>query len=86
MYPEMSVAQYRDYAKLRVEALNHALRDIPRERITLHCCWGSFHGPHKFDIPLEEIVDIIFSVKAKPLLDRGLEPGARARVGASSRT
>lgn len=64
MYPEFSVAQYRDYAKLRVAALNHALRDIPREKIVLHCCWGSFHGPHKFDIPLEEIVDIIFSVKA----------------------
>jgi len=64
MYPEMSVQEYRDYAKLRVEVLNHALRDIPRERITLHCCWGSFHGPHKYDIPLEHIADIIFSVKA----------------------
>jgi 5-methyltetrahydropteroyltriglutamate--homocysteine methyltransferase len=64
MYPEMSVAQYRDYAKLRVEVLNHALRDVPRDRITLHCCWGSFHGPHKYDIPLEDIVDIIFGVKA----------------------
>ena len=64
MYPEMSVEQYRSYAKLRAEALNHALRDIPREQITLHCCWGSFHGPHKHDIPLADIVDIIFSVKA----------------------
>lgn len=64
MYPEMSVAEYVDYAKLRVAVLNHALRDIPREKITLHCCWGSFHGPHKFDIPLEEIADVLFSVKA----------------------
>jgi 5-methyltetrahydropteroyltriglutamate--homocysteine methyltransferase len=64
MYPEMSVAEYRDYAMLRVRALNHALRDIPRERITLHCCWGSFHGPHKYDIPLDDIVDVVFSVKA----------------------
>jgi 5-methyltetrahydropteroyltriglutamate--homocysteine methyltransferase len=64
MYPEMSVREYRDYARLRVDVLNHALRDVPREKITLHCCWGSFHGPHKFDIPLEDIVDVIFSVKA----------------------
>jgi 5-methyltetrahydropteroyltriglutamate--homocysteine methyltransferase len=64
MYPEMSVAQYRKYAALRVEALNHALRNIPREKIRLHVCWGSFHGPHQADIPLADIVDIIFSVKA----------------------
>ena len=64
MYPDMTIEQYRDYAKLRVAVLNHALRDIPADKVTLHCCWGSFHGPHKFDIPLEHIADIIFSVKA----------------------
>jgi 5-methyltetrahydropteroyltriglutamate--homocysteine methyltransferase len=64
MFPDMSVADYRKYAKLRVEALNHALRDIPRETIRLHVCWGSFHGPHQADIPLKDIADIIFSVRA----------------------
>jgi 5-methyltetrahydropteroyltriglutamate--homocysteine methyltransferase len=64
MYPDMSVADYRKYATLRVDALNHALRDIPRERIRLHVCWGSFHGPHQHDIPLKDIVDIIFRVRA----------------------
>jgi 5-methyltetrahydropteroyltriglutamate--homocysteine methyltransferase len=64
MYPEMSVDDYRAYAQLRVAALNHALRNVPQEKITLHCCWGSFHGPHKFDIPLADITDVIFSVKA----------------------
>lgn len=64
MYPQMSVADYRKYAALRVEALNHALRDIPREKIRLHVCWGSAHGPHKHDVPLKDIVDIILSVKA----------------------
>ena len=64
MFPEMTVSDYRTYAKLRVEVLNHALHDIPPEKITLHCCWGSFHGPHRYDIPLEDIADIIFSVKA----------------------
>jgi len=64
MYPEMSVKDYRKYAMLRVDALNHALRDIPREKIRLHVCWGSFHGPHQNDIPLRDIIDIIFRVRA----------------------
>jgi 5-methyltetrahydropteroyltriglutamate--homocysteine methyltransferase len=65
MYPEMSVADYRKYATLRVEALNHALRDLPVDRIRFHTCWGSSHGPHRNDIPLREIVDLIVSVRAE---------------------
>ncbi|MGB5080488.1 MAG: cobalamin-independent methionine synthase II family protein [Burkholderiales bacterium] len=64
MYPEMSVRDYRKYATLRVDALNHALRGIPLEKIRLHVCWGSFHGPHQHDIALEHIIDIIFRVRA----------------------
>ena len=64
MYPDMSVREYRKYATLRVDAINHALRDIPREKVRLHVCWGSFHGPHRNDIPLEDIIDIIFRVRA----------------------
>jgi 5-methyltetrahydropteroyltriglutamate--homocysteine methyltransferase len=62
--PRMSVAEYRTYAAMRVEALNHALRDIPKEKVRLHVCWGSFHGPHHDDIPLKDIADIIFRVRA----------------------
>jgi 5-methyltetrahydropteroyltriglutamate--homocysteine methyltransferase len=65
MFPEMSVDDYRRYAALRVEALNHALRDIPEEQVRLHVCWGSGHGPHQNDIPLEHIVDLILRVKAQ---------------------
>ena len=64
MYPDMSVREYRRYATLRVDAINHALRDIPREKVRLHVCWGSFHGPHRNDIPLGDIIDIIFRVRA----------------------
>jgi 5-methyltetrahydropteroyltriglutamate--homocysteine methyltransferase len=64
MYPDMSVREYRKYATLRVDALNQALRGIPREKIRLHVCWGSFHGPHRSDIPLKDIVDTIFRVRA----------------------
>jgi 5-methyltetrahydropteroyltriglutamate--homocysteine methyltransferase len=65
MFPEMTVDDYRRYAALRVEALNHALRDIPREQVRLHVCWGSGHGPHQNDIPLEHIVDLILKVNAQ---------------------
>lgn len=64
MFPDMSVDDYRTYARLRVDALNHALRDIPTEQIRLHVCWGSGHGPHKNDLPLEHLVDVILNVRA----------------------
>ncbi|HLQ24623.1 MAG TPA: cobalamin-independent methionine synthase II family protein [Acidiferrobacterales bacterium] len=60
----MSVPEYRKYAELRVDALNHALRDIPPEKVRFHTCWGSYHGPHKYDIPLRDIVDLILKVHA----------------------
>ncbi len=65
MYTDLDVAGYRKFAQMRVDALNHALRNIPREQIRLHVCWGSYHGPHEFDIPLKDIVDIFLDVKAQ---------------------
>jgi 5-methyltetrahydropteroyltriglutamate--homocysteine methyltransferase len=65
IYPDMSAAEYRAYAELRVEALNHALRGIPEEQVRLHVCWGSGHGPHKNDVPLDDIIDIILRVSAQ---------------------
>jgi len=56
---------YRKWAELRIAALNHALRDIPEERVRYHVCFGSWHVPHVADAPLEEIVDLILSVKAQ---------------------
>jgi 5-methyltetrahydropteroyltriglutamate--homocysteine methyltransferase len=64
MFPDMTVTEYRRYAALRVEALNHALRGIPPERVRLHVCWGSGHGPHRDDIPLRDIIDLVLSVPA----------------------
>lgn len=64
MYPHMSVEEYRRYAIVRLDALKHALRGLPRERIRFHVCWGSYHGPHEFDIPLKDIVDLLFRVNA----------------------
>jgi 5-methyltetrahydropteroyltriglutamate--homocysteine methyltransferase len=63
--PPLSVADYRRDAALRVEATNHALRNIPEDRIRYHVCWGSWHFPHTTDIPLEHIVDLLLNVKAQ---------------------
>jgi 5-methyltetrahydropteroyltriglutamate--homocysteine methyltransferase len=65
MFPQMSVAQYRSYADLRVEAINRALRGLPEGQIRLHICWGSPKGPHQNDLPLRDLVDIVLKVKAE---------------------
>jgi 5-methyltetrahydropteroyltriglutamate--homocysteine methyltransferase len=65
IHPRMSVAEYRKFAALRIEALNHALRDIAPERVRFHVCWGSYHGPHKYDLPLRDFVDLILAVRAQ---------------------
>jgi 5-methyltetrahydropteroyltriglutamate--homocysteine methyltransferase len=64
-HPELDVAEYHKYAELRIDALNHALRDLPIDRVRFHTCWGSYHGPHKYDIPLREIVDLVLKVRAE---------------------
>ena len=59
-----SIEDYRRWAQLRVDALNHALRGLPPERVRYHVCWGSWHGPHAFDPPLRDIVDLVLQVNA----------------------
>jgi 5-methyltetrahydropteroyltriglutamate--homocysteine methyltransferase len=55
---------YRNWAQLRVDALNHALRGLPEDRVRYHVCWGSWHGPHAYDPPLRDTVDLILQVNA----------------------
>jgi 5-methyltetrahydropteroyltriglutamate--homocysteine methyltransferase len=59
-----SPERYREWAQLRVDALNHALRGIPEDRVRYHVCFGSWHLPHISDAPLESIVELILQVKA----------------------
>ena len=63
MVPPMTKADYRAWAQLRIDTLNHALRGIPEERSRYHICWGSWNGPHAFDVPLKDIVDLLLQVK-----------------------
>jgi 5-methyltetrahydropteroyltriglutamate--homocysteine methyltransferase len=64
IHPEASIADCRKWAELRVEALNHALRDIPPEKIRFHTCYGINMGPRIHDMELKDIVDIILKIRA----------------------
>jgi 5-methyltetrahydropteroyltriglutamate--homocysteine methyltransferase len=63
--PEPSVADYKKFAMVQVEALNHAIRDLPKDRIRFHLCWGSWHGPHVTDIAMRDIVEVMLKVEAQ---------------------
>jgi 5-methyltetrahydropteroyltriglutamate--homocysteine methyltransferase len=60
--PAPPVEAYQKFAMVRVEALNHALRGLPQDRIRFHLCWGSWHGPHVTDIPMRDIVNVMLAV------------------------
>jgi 5-methyltetrahydropteroyltriglutamate--homocysteine methyltransferase len=60
--PEPSVAEYKKFTMLRVEALNEAIKGLPQDRIRFHLCWGSWHGPHTTDIPMRDIVDVMLAI------------------------
>jgi 5-methyltetrahydropteroyltriglutamate--homocysteine methyltransferase len=64
MLPEADIEQYKRHVGLRIEALNHALRGLPRDRVRYHLCWGSWHGPHVSDIPMAEVAPIMLQVNA----------------------
>jgi len=63
--PAISLDEYRKQAQRRVELVNLGLDGIPEDRIRYHICWGSWHGPHVTDIPLENVVDLMLQVRAQ---------------------
>ncbi len=63
MVPPKTLKDYRKWAALRIEALNHALKGLPEERTRYHVCWGSWNGPHAYDVELKDIVDLILKVR-----------------------
>jgi 5-methyltetrahydropteroyltriglutamate--homocysteine methyltransferase len=65
---QMGLEAFRRRSMMRVDALNHALSNIPEEQIRYHLCWGSWHGPHAFDIEMIHMVDIMLRVKAQAYL------------------
>ncbi len=73
-FPELSNAEFVKIAEANVEALNHALRDIPPDRMRLHLCWGNYEGPHHRDIPLREILPVALRARPQALSFEGANP------------
>jgi 5-methyltetrahydropteroyltriglutamate--homocysteine methyltransferase len=63
-YADLSVAEWRKKAQLHVEALDHAVANIPPEQLRMHLCWGNYEGPHHCDVPLADVIDIV--LRARP--------------------
>jgi 5-methyltetrahydropteroyltriglutamate--homocysteine methyltransferase len=73
-FPELSNAEFLKVAAANIEALNHALRDIPADRMRLHLCWGNYEGPHHRDIPLRELLPVALKAKPQALSFEGANP------------
>ena len=68
------MAGFRKWAEWHIELINHALEGIPKEQIRYHLCWGSWLGPHSTDLPLKDVIDLIFKVNASQYSVEGANP------------
>ena len=66
-YADLSIPEFRKRAQLHVEALNHAVANIPAEQLRIHLCWGNYEGPHHCDVPLADVIDIAFMAKVSAI-------------------
>jgi 5-methyltetrahydropteroyltriglutamate--homocysteine methyltransferase len=73
-YADMDLGQYRRRVALNIEALNHAVRDIPVDRLRMHVCWGNYPGPHHRDVDLADIIDLIWTAKPRTVLFEAANP------------
>src|SRR5437016_2653082 len=62
-YARLGLDEFRKAARLHVEALNHATANIPPEQLRMHVCWGNYEGPHHYDVPLADIIDLVFTAR-----------------------
>ena len=74
VFAHLSLEEFRKVITTHVEALNHAVRDIPPERMRMHICWASTQGPHHKDVPLKDIVDIVLRGRPQALSFPGANP------------
>ncbi len=73
-FAQLSLAQFRNKAQLHIEALNHALQNIPADRLRLHLCWGNYEGPHHCDVPLGDIIETVLLAKPSGLSFEAANP------------
>jgi 5-methyltetrahydropteroyltriglutamate--homocysteine methyltransferase len=73
-YARLSLGEFRARARLHIEALNHAVQNIPAEQMRLHLCWGNYEGPHHCDVPLRDIIETVFLAKPNGLSFEAANP------------
>jgi 5-methyltetrahydropteroyltriglutamate--homocysteine methyltransferase len=73
-FAERATAEFVKIAEANVEALNHALRDIPPDRLRLHLCWGNYEGPHHRDVPLRDILPVVLKARPHAISLEGANP------------
>ena len=71
---DLSTAEFRKRIALNIEALNHALANIPAEQLRMHLCWGNYPGPHQCDVALAEIIDLVWTAKPSAILFEAANP------------
>ncbi|HEY7521382.1 MAG TPA: cobalamin-independent methionine synthase II family protein [Methylomirabilota bacterium] len=62
-FADLSIEEFRKMARLHLAALDHAVANIPPEQLRLHLCWGNYEGPHHYDVPLADILDLVFAAR-----------------------
>ncbi|MGD9996441.1 MAG: cobalamin-independent methionine synthase II family protein [Ilumatobacteraceae bacterium] len=73
-YADLTLEEFRRTIEVNIEALNHAVRNIPAEQLRMHLCWGNYPGPHHCDVPITDIIDIVWKAKPRTVLFEGANP------------
>ena len=73
-HADLSLPEWRKKAQLHVEALNHAVRNIAPEQMRMHLCWGNYEGPHHCDVPLADVIDIVFQARPSAIALEAANP------------
>ncbi len=74
MYRSRTTDDFIGLAARHVEVLNHALRNVPADRIRMHVCWGNYEGPHTHDVPLEQLLPVVLKAKPQAILFEAANP------------
>lgn len=73
-YANQDLDEFRKTIAINIEALNHAVRNIPEEQLRMHLCWGNYPGPHHHDVPIADIIDVVWGAKPQTVLVEGANP------------
>ena len=70
----VTLGDFREVSALHIEALNHAVQNIPAEQLRMHLCWGNYGGPHHCDVNLADIIDVVMKAKPQTILFEAANP------------